>query len=220
MLRTMAQAGGDDWSAASLAASVHITADQAQSGRAAHMLTRAARLWIGVRKLPIDGRMGNGKNQLLLRDIGVCAKVRAWLSEAKEFQLRALLDFVHTVLPQQLGERARDLHLEISSKTARKWLRYLGFTRANTAQKGIYIDGHERKDVVEQRKLFVEYMAELSKLMPLFEQAEQAPRGSTRPELREVPPSFEGVAEEQRKPHIWVTQDESTFWANDGCLTV
>ena len=40
---------------------------------------------------------------------------------------------------------------KIAIETARKWLHELGF-EVLTARKGIFIDGHEREDVVTYRK--------------------------------------------------------------------
>lgn len=45
----------------------------------------------------------------------------------------------------------------ICPSTAVSWLKGLGFRRSKY-KKGIYIDGHERADVVEARKEFVSYM--------------------------------------------------------------
>ena len=50
----------------------------------------------------------------------------------------------------------------LSSETARKWLHHLGF-EVLTIRKGIFIDGHERDDVVEARKLFLRKMTKLFK---------------------------------------------------------
>ena len=49
---------------------------------------------------------------------------------------------------------------KIGLETARKWLHHLGF-EVLTANKGIFIDGHERDDVVESRKLFLHKMVKL-----------------------------------------------------------
>ena len=43
---------------------------------------------------------------------------------------------------------------QIQSRTARKWLHELGF-RPHSHKKGVFIDGHERDDVKEYRKLFL-----------------------------------------------------------------
>lgn len=48
----------------------------------------------------------------------------------------------------------------ISVETARKWLHQLGFAIV-TPRKGIFIDGHERQDVVEYRALFLGRMIKI-----------------------------------------------------------
>eukprot|EP01034_Spumella_vulgaris_P044767 gene44767-55707_t len=53
---------------------------------------------------------------------------------------------------------------EMSESTARRWLFRLGFFRWEY-KKGIYVDGHERPDVVAYRKYFVVKMAEYRKRM-------------------------------------------------------
>ena len=50
----------------------------------------------------------------------------------------------------------------ISIRTARRWLHKLGFKQVSS-KKGIYIDGHERADVVEYRKLYLKRLDILAK---------------------------------------------------------
>ena len=50
----------------------------------------------------------------------------------------------------------------ISIRTARRWLHKLGFEQVSS-KKGIYIDGHERADVVEYRKLYLKRLDILAK---------------------------------------------------------
>ena len=45
-------------------------------------------------------------------------------------------------------------HQQIQPPTATKWLNHLRF-RPQSHKKSIYIDGHERNDVVEYRKLYL-----------------------------------------------------------------
>ena len=45
----------------------------------------------------------------------------------------------------------------ISESTAVRWLKRMGFRLARV-QKGVYVDGHERPDVVESRKKFIDYI--------------------------------------------------------------
>ena len=47
----------------------------------------------------------------------------------------------------------------ISENCARWWLKKLGY-ELTTVKKGIYVDGHERPDVVEYRKTFLANIAE------------------------------------------------------------
>ena len=51
--------------------------------------------------------------------------------------------------------------LQIQPRTAIKWLHHLGF-RPQSHKKSIYIDGHERADVVEYRKLYLREITILS----------------------------------------------------------
>ena len=48
-----------------------------------------------------------------------------------------------------------------TGKTARRWLHKLGFDPCST-RKGVYIDGHERSDVVEYRKLYLRRLEVIS----------------------------------------------------------
>ena len=55
-------------------------------------------------------------------------------------------------LPQVLENHA-SAPSKITARTARRWLHKLGFEKVSS-KKGIYIDGHERADVVEYRKVY------------------------------------------------------------------
>lgn len=46
---------------------------------------------------------------------------------------------------------------KVSNTTATSWLHKLGFSSSST-KKGVYIDGHERQDVVDYQKLFLKKM--------------------------------------------------------------
>ena len=51
-------------------------------------------------------------------------------------------------------------HHKISLETTRLWLHHLGF-EVLTVRKGIFIDGHERPDVIDARKLILRKMTKL-----------------------------------------------------------
>ena len=90
----------------------------------------------------------------------------------------------------------------IHVNTARNYLRSFGYDFSRV-KKGVYVDGHERKDVVEYRMEFLRKMSELEKLMPVFDGDNM--EIETWPEL----PSG-------GKPHILVTHDECVFSSYDG----
>ena len=52
---------------------------------------------------------------------------------------------------------------EISTATGNRWLCELGFKRIHH-QKGVYFDGHERKDVIEDREKYLNILTELDKI--------------------------------------------------------
>ena len=57
------------------------------------------------------------------------------------------------LLPRVLENHA-SAPSKITVRTARRWLHKLGFEQVSS-KKGVYIDGHERADVVEYRKLYL-----------------------------------------------------------------
>lgn len=60
-----------------------------------------------------------------------------------------------------------ELSFAVSSRTAGRWMNHLGF-HAQEPKKGIYVDGHEREDVVKYRKTFVSRMMDYKKRMTLY----------------------------------------------------
>ena len=57
----------------------------------------------------------------------------------------------------------------IRSRTARNWLRKLGYEYKDV-RKDVFVDGHERSDVVEDRKNFLQKMEELKPYIVEFEE--------------------------------------------------
>ena len=91
----------------------------------------------------------------------------------------------------------------ISERTAAKWLNQLGF-HPYSLKKGVYIDGHERDDVVQYRKLFLRKLEILEEthLPPLL----------CSDELTAFPV---GCATASRSL-VLIFHDESSFHANEG----
>jgi hypothetical protein len=91
----------------------------------------------------------------------------------------------------------------ITTRTGRRWLHVMEW-RYGKATKGMYIDGHERKDVVEYRKGFLARMEEYTKLMTPYNRDGNILSHPTGVDLAA------GIF-----PLIEITQDESTFTMYD-----
>lgn len=90
----------------------------------------------------------------------------------------------------------------MTARTGRNWLHQLGLSHRRFA-KGVYVDGHEREDVVAYRNtVFIPFWLQCRQRLVTFE-----PDGKwSKPQNLPV-----GI-----KPLVIVTHDESTFNANDG----
>ena len=93
----------------------------------------------------------------------------------------------------------------ISERTAHRWLGELGW-KYGKQKNGMYIDGHEREDVVEYRCAFVERFRQYERRFHIWDDnGDELPRPSGFP----VPGAI------GRFRLILVTHDESTFFQND-----
>ena len=90
---------------------------------------------------------------------------------------------------------------QISTRTATRWLHALGF-RPSPTHKGVYLDGHERADVVEYRKLYLRKLEILEMTHAHPPPCSDEPAPST-----ETPP---------KRTLVLIYHDESTFHSNDG----
>ena len=98
----------------------------------------------------------------------------------------------------------------ISNRTACRWLHDLGFQPVSH-QKGVYIDGHEREDVVESRKDYLQFMEEL--------QSTHLPPPA--PEyIGPLPPPPPGskylVILDHDESVFYSNEDQSVIWAEPG----
>jgi hypothetical protein len=140
----------------------------------------------------------------LLKDERVQAAARAHLSTVptgkvtpKEF--RCALN--ERILPS-LGFALKD---RLSECTARRWLVSLGW-RHTRVKKGVYMDSHERPDVVEyQNNVFLPLMASFEQRMAQW---------IRRPECAELV-CVEPELGPDEKQIIAIFQDESCFHVND-----
>lgn len=93
----------------------------------------------------------------------------------------------------------------MSIETARKWL-HLGF-EVLTIRKGIFIDGHERDDGVEARKLFLRKMTKLG-----FLHFRNAPTAETQ---KALPEDVDPQSLERLSKTVVFFHDKTTFMANE-----
>ena len=91
----------------------------------------------------------------------------------------------------------------ISLRTAIRWLHHLGFNPVSH-RKGVYIDGHEREDVVRHRKEFLKVMDELRR-------THRPP-----PPCTDEPPRIRQEDDDEKKELVVIYHDESIFNTNEG----
>ncbi|KAH6879968.1 hypothetical protein BKA70DRAFT_1127028 [Coprinopsis sp. MPI-PUGE-AT-0042] len=150
----------------------------------------------------------------LLNDERVAQAVRRYLTvvAAGEIGPEMLMRQVNTVIIPALG---LDLggH-KIGVRCARRWLRKLGYSMTEV-KKGVYVDGHERPDVVAYRERFLEEILANERLRYQFDEKTLEP----------IAP----VLKDGEKLHIPVFQDETIIrsndlrrrvWAKDGRLPI
>ena len=152
-------------------------------------------------QLPPENR-GKYTNRSLLSDKQVQTAARMYLTSLPtgEVTPSRFHRMLNEHIPPSLGY---NLRTGLSERTARRWLVNLGW-RNKLLRKGVYMDGHERPDVVEYRKsIFLPLMASYQGRMAKWE-----PQGS---QLVRVDPVL-GPGEKQV---IVVFQDESCFHVNE-----
>ena len=175
---------------------------------AGHGVMHARNLWKWIKtylhseKLPLH-RYGTYHSSIL-DDEDFRRDIQLHLTEiAKKGYIRAqdIVDYVATPeVQQKLDTKARGIHVQ----TAWRWLHKLSW-QYQQKKKGMYIDGHEREDMVEYRKRFVEHWREYEKRFVIY---------GNNGNVLSTPTGFP-VPQGVRFQLILVTHDESTFYEND-----
>ena len=133
--------------------------------------------------------------QLHLLEIGKKGYIRA----------QDIVDYVATPeVQKQLGTKARTIH----QRTACRWLKKLNWCYTRK-KKGMYINGHEREDVVAYRTEFIKRWKEYKKRFLIYDMD-----GNIVNKLIGFP-----VPQIGHFRLILVMHNESTFYANDRCKT-
>ncbi|KAF8967157.1 hypothetical protein BDZ97DRAFT_1615838, partial [Flammula alnicola] len=130
--------------------------------------------------------------QLHLLEIGKTGYIRA----------QDIVDYIaKPEVQEQLAGKSRTT---IHHRTACRWLKKLNW-RYTRKKNGMYVDGHEREDVIQYRNEFIARWKEYDKRFLKFDND-----GNQTNQLVGFP-----VAQIGRFRIILVTHDESTFYAND-----
>ena len=99
-----------------------------------------------------------------------------------------------------------EIAITIRLRTAQRWLGKLGYEYKDV-RKDVFINGHERSDVVEVRKNFLKKMEELKPYIVEFEED-----GTMK---AKTDPSDCAIGGPNRRPIVVITHDECTFFANN-----
>lgn len=151
-------------------------------------------------QLPDEGRGGSKNGRSLLDDPLLVTALRNWLTSQPVGSVTPR-NFQHAVNTALLPSLGISLKSPICYRTAQRWLVKVGW-RLTVLRKGVYMDGHERPDVVEYRNnVFLPKMAEYERRMVHFEG----------PDLTRVEP----VLKEGETEIVVYFQDESCFHANE-----
>lgn len=158
--------------------------------------------WIEHRDLPLFIRGKHPKVKSLLQDEDAQNDILEYLRQhplkiGPSFLCRFLEDAYFPNKFDSFGKKS------ISRVTSQKWLHKLGVSAAQYT-KGVYIDGHERKDVVEYRGKFLAEMRALEQVLVCVD--------DNNPEGPNIIPQIPAGS----RPHIIVTHDECIFRAHDG----
>ncbi|KAF7319999.1 hypothetical protein MKEN_00783800 [Mycena kentingensis (nom. inval.)] len=134
-------------------------------------------------------------NRSMMSDEDIANDVRLYLqSLGKEISALKLMEFLRSA---EIRER-HAIDYEVSERTCRRYLNDLGY-RFREAKKGMYVDGHERADVVQYRnKQYLPRLKELQRYTQWYADGEEC-----------LGPPMPG-----RRVILWY-HDESIFYAHD-----
>ncbi|CAB5345552.1 unnamed protein product [Rhizophagus irregularis] len=113
--------------------------------------------------------------EILNREVWFARCVRSWAKAFKNYAsylhqhkfdvtVNSFCNFVNEEILPSIGIENK---ITISEKTATQWLKKMGFTFSRYA-KGMYVDSHERDDVIAYWNKFLETMERYQSLMSKF----------------------------------------------------
>ena len=141
-----------------------------QDTLAPKVLTDLIMLKLYAQALLKEGPYRKGKiSRSILDDESVFTACRIWLLDQEKGTVTPHT-FARGLNEEPLPRLGSSPKRPIGVKTAYRWLTRLGFTLANE-QKGVYVDGHERQDVIYYRTdIFLPETERLGRLCTSYEE--------------------------------------------------
>ena len=172
-------------------------------------IRRWAEYFLTHKKFPVHQQGCHIKTRSLINDEDIARECRLWLR----------VQIHDSITAHRFSQWiAKDLHLKaglsspvtVSESTATRWLHFLGM-KYGAYKKGMYVDGHERADVVQYRTEFLERMLEYEKRMTKYED-KIVDDG--------ILVAVEPILDKGVRRLVLVTHDESCFSSNEGKSTI
>jgi hypothetical protein len=187
-------------------ASVVTAKSQSHSVARARLIRHWVLCFLQTRELPHSKQ--NGTRSAVLQDEDISREIQAALGDKLKHGSIKATDLVDVVASPKIQEDFKNAGIDrptISERTAHRWLGALGWEYGKQ-KNGMYIDGHEREDVVQYRDAFVQRFKQYERRFHLWDDnGEELP----------LPHGF-SVPEAAGRPRlVLITHDESTFFQND-----
>ena len=180
---------------------------EGSSGHFARRIRSLARHYQIFKQLPRERRGGIKNARSILKNEAVRRASRAWLlqqQKGKVTPVKFQTGLNEVILPSLGIFPSKPL----CERTAHRWLVKLGWQRTKI-KKGVYVDGHERADVVSYRQTnFLPKMAEYELRMAKYERVGE--------DLQRIPPTLQ-PGEKELIPEF---HDESSFHAFEHTTSV
>jgi hypothetical protein len=185
-----------------VAVALYLDKNASHTGR---LIRRWADEFMATGALPVSGQGRHKKTSSLIDDEDVRAACLVWLRSQRNDVLsgRTFVDWIKAELHTKI-DRADAVVL--SERTAIRWMHRLNYKRL-PYQQGMYVDGHERDDVVRYRKSWLNDMSKFEARMRKYEG-------------EDCKSAIDPVLRSGERQLVMVVHDESYFSAHDGHRTV
>ncbi|KIJ23733.1 hypothetical protein M422DRAFT_275620 [Sphaerobolus stellatus SS14] len=167
------------------------------------------------RQLPPSKKRAQYQQVTLLDNENILQNVREYLAALKIGSVTPLkfMHHMNSVILPSLGFPGSKT--SISESTAHRWLIKLGYQNKEV-KKDLYIDGHERPDVVEARNQYLQKLDSYRHLMPTVDESTLEvtyPILKSREKLHIIIHYDEmSVATNEQRRRVWLTEGQQPLW--------